>query len=105
MRVNPRDHCSPLTRLIVERFVVGVCDIGLVPVWKDSDIAERRVRYLDGEEAEKGLAGFVVVVALGANEVERGEGVGVIAVGGIGIVDVVLQRRRVWIVRTMLIAS
>ncbi len=93
MCVDAGDHGSPLPRLIGERGVVRVVGVRFVPVRECGDFAEGRVRYLDGEQAEEGLARLVVVSALGADEVERGEGVGVVAVGGFGIVGVILQGR------------
>ncbi len=96
VRVDAGDHGGPLPRLIGKRGEVRVVGVGFVPVGECGDFAKGGVGDLDGEEAEEGLARLVVVLALGADEVERGEGVGVVAVGGFGIVGVVLAGQECW---------
>jgi len=69
---------------------MGIAGVHFVPFGECGNFTEGRVRYLDGEQAEEGLAGPVVVLALSADEVERGKGVGIIAIGGLRIVGMVL---------------
>ena len=70
-----------------ERLAVVVA----IPFREIFDFAEGGVRDLHREETEEGCAGGVVVLGVGADEVEGGKGVDVVAVGRLGIFRMILE--------------